>query len=93
MKYFRSAATVVSILWWSLAAILPAQEAARATRDARQLAEGREERSNEIQPPELVMDILGIRPGMIIGEVGAGRGRVTVHLAARVGDKIGRAHV
>ena len=47
----------------------------------------REKRSNDIQPPELVMDILGIRPGLVIGEVGAGHGRVTVHLAARVGDK------
>ena len=33
------------------------------------------------------MHILGIRPGLIIGEVGAGHGRVTVHLAARVSDK------
>ncbi len=33
------------------------------------------------------MDVIGIRPDLIIGEVGAGRGRVTVHLAARVGDK------
>jgi ubiquinone/menaquinone biosynthesis C-methylase UbiE len=32
------------------------------------------------------MELIGIRPGLIIGEVGAGRGRVTVHLAARVGD-------
>ncbi len=37
------------------------------------------------QPPEKVMDAAGIKPGMIIGEVGAGRGRFTVHLARRVG--------
>ncbi|MFC2156478.1 class I SAM-dependent methyltransferase [Acidobacteriota bacterium] len=41
----------------------------------------------ERQPPEQVMDALGIKPGMVIGEVGAGRGRYTVHLAKRVGDK------
>jgi 2-polyprenyl-3-methyl-5-hydroxy-6-metoxy-1,4-benzoquinol methylase len=52
-----------------------------------QLAEPGEKRANEIQPPELVMDILGIRLGFIIGEVGAGRGRLTIHLAARVGEK------
>ncbi len=52
-----------------------------------QLTEPREARANEIQPPGLVMDILGVRPGMVIGEVGAGRGRVTVHLADRVGGK------
>lgn len=36
------------------------------------------------QPPEKVMDAAGIKPGMIIGEVGAGRGRFTMHLARRV---------
>ncbi|MFC2164836.1 class I SAM-dependent methyltransferase [Acidobacteriota bacterium] len=39
------------------------------------------------QPPEKVMDAAGIKPGMIIGEVGAGRGRFTMHLARRVGPK------
>ncbi len=39
------------------------------------------------QPPEKVMDAAGIKPGMIIGEVGAGRGRFTMHLARRVGTK------
>jgi ubiquinone/menaquinone biosynthesis C-methylase UbiE len=32
------------------------------------------------------MDAIGVKPGMVIGEVGAGRGRYTVHLADRVGD-------
>ncbi len=50
-----------------------------------QLAESWEERANAVQPPGTVMDILGIRPGMVVGEVGAGRGRVTVHAASRVG--------
>ncbi|MFC2157860.1 class I SAM-dependent methyltransferase [Acidobacteriota bacterium] len=39
------------------------------------------------QPPEKVMDIAGIKPGMIIGEVGAGNGRFTIHLARRVGPE------
>ena len=39
------------------------------------------------QPPEKVMDAAGIKPGMILGEVGAGRGRFTMHLARRVGAK------
>ena len=38
------------------------------------------------QPPEKVMDAVGIMPGMVIGEVGAGRGRFTMHLARRVGN-------
>ena len=41
---------------------------------------------NKRQPPDLVLKTIGIKPGLIIGEVGAGRGRVTVHLASRVGE-------
>lgn len=40
---------------------------------------------NKRQPPQEVMDVIGVKPGMVIGEVGAGRGRYTVHLAMRVG--------
>jgi ubiquinone/menaquinone biosynthesis C-methylase UbiE len=39
------------------------------------------------QPPGKVMDAADIKSGMIIGEVGAGRGRFTMHLARRVGEK------
>jgi ubiquinone/menaquinone biosynthesis C-methylase UbiE len=45
----------------------------------------REVRLNERQPPELVLKTIGIKPGMIIGEVGAGRGRYTVQIASRIG--------
>ena len=34
-----------------------------------------EKRQNDRQPPEKVMNAIGVKPGMIIGEVGAGRGR------------------
>jgi ubiquinone/menaquinone biosynthesis C-methylase UbiE len=44
-----------------------------------------EQGANERQPPEKVLDAIGLKPGMIVGEVGAGRGRYTIHLAARVG--------
>jgi len=86
MKRFRSISLFMIILLSALAAALPIKDAAQAARDMSQLAEPGEKKANEIQPPELIMDILGIRPGMVIGEVGAGHGRVTVHLAARVGD-------
>jgi len=75
-----------TILLSAIAAVLAAQYPAKTPAAASQLAEPREQSANAVQPPELVMDIIGLRPGMIIGEVGAGRGRVTVHLAARVGD-------
>jgi SAM-dependent methyltransferase len=49
------------------------------------LSEPREVRSTERQSPDRVMDAVGVRPGMTVGEVGAGRGRYTVYLARRVG--------
>jgi ubiquinone/menaquinone biosynthesis C-methylase UbiE len=44
-----------------------------------------EVRLNKRQPPDVVLKTIGIEPGMIIGEVGAGRGRYTVQIAARIG--------
>jgi len=41
---------------------------------------------NKRQPPVRIMDAVGVKPGMIIGEVGAGTGRMTMWLASRVGD-------
>ena len=51
-----------------------------------QTVEASEQGTNAVQPPDKVMDTAGVRPGMVIGEVGAGRGRFTVHLAHRVGE-------
>jgi ubiquinone/menaquinone biosynthesis C-methylase UbiE len=36
--------------------------------------------------PDKVMDVVGVNPGMVIGEVGAGHGYFTFHLSRRVGD-------
>ncbi len=33
------------------------------------------------------MSAVGVTAGMVIGELGAGRGRYTMHLARRVGDR------
>jgi ubiquinone/menaquinone biosynthesis C-methylase UbiE len=49
------------------------------------ISEPWEKRLNERQPPEKVMPVIGIKPGMIIGEIGAGRGRYTVYLARETG--------
>ena len=38
------------------------------------------------QPPEKIMDAIGVRPGMRIGEAGAGKGYFTFPLARRVGS-------
>ncbi len=37
------------------------------------------------QQPEKIMDIIGLKPGMIVGEAGAGDGYFTFKLAKRVG--------
>jgi ubiquinone/menaquinone biosynthesis C-methylase UbiE len=46
-----------------------------------------EERYEESQPSDVIMDILKIEPGMVVGEVGAGNGRFSVRLAQRIGSK------
>ena len=54
----------------------------------RQLELNQEERNaNALQPPDKVMDAAGVGAGMVIGEVGAGKGRYTVYLARRVGPE------
>ncbi len=50
------------------------------------LSESREMSATLRQPPDQVMDAIGVKPGMVIGEIGAGRGRYTVYLARRVGE-------
>ncbi|MCX6576781.1 MAG: methyltransferase domain-containing protein [Candidatus Aminicenantes bacterium] len=50
------------------------------------LEERGEGRTNERQPPDKIMTAIGVRTGMVIGEVGAGQGRFTVHLARKVGE-------
>ena len=49
------------------------------------LTEGFESMYLERQPPDKIMALLGIKPGMTIGEIGAGRGRMTVYFAREVG--------
>lgn len=44
-----------------------------------------EEWHNKAQPADQVMDAIGVVPGMTVAEIGAGRGRYAVQVAARVG--------
>jgi ubiquinone/menaquinone biosynthesis C-methylase UbiE len=50
-----------------------------------------EARLNRLQPPDQVMDAIGIKPGMVVAEIGAGRGRFVVQIAVRVG-KTGKVY-
>jgi ubiquinone/menaquinone biosynthesis C-methylase UbiE len=60
----------------AVAVVLAVVTPASATEDDR--------RDARLQP-ERVMDAVGIRPGMVVGEAGAGRGYFTFKLARRVG--------
>lgn len=53
--------------------------------DVRTPENDNEARLNRLQPPKRVLDAIGVRPGMAVAEIGAGRGRYAVQLAARVG--------
>ena len=44
-------------------------------------------RRDRWQQPEKVMDVIGVKPGMVIGEAGAGTGYFTFKLSKRVGEK------
>ena len=58
---------------------------AQDVRDVLEPNNGNEARLNRLQPPDRVMDAFGIEPGMVVAEIGAGRGRYVVQLAVRVG--------
>jgi ubiquinone/menaquinone biosynthesis C-methylase UbiE len=42
---------------------------------------------DKIEQPEKVMEVTGVKPGMVVGEVGAGHGYFTFWLARSVGEK------
>jgi len=54
--------------------------------DKKDFEEFWEKRLNKIQPPEKIMDVIGLKPGMVIGDIGAGTGRFAVWFADRVGQ-------
>ena len=65
---------ILTIVWLSLS-ILCNQCASIAGSDDRE----------KWQPPQKIMDEIGVKPGMIIAEIGAGEGFFTFFLAQRVG--------
>lgn len=43
--------------------------------------------ANNQHQPEKLMDAIGLKEGMTIADIGAGRGRMTVFFSVRVGEK------
>jgi ubiquinone/menaquinone biosynthesis C-methylase UbiE len=74
----------VFVLAFSIAAagLLPAQQKP----DVLAPDNANEARLNRLQPPDQVMDAIGVKPGWVVAEIGAGRGRYVVQLAVRVGE-------
>ena len=68
--------TTAAFLMAAAAALaIPAAAQSAAAAEAVDIEESGEHRTNLRQPPDRVMDVLGIGPGMIVGEIGAGQGR------------------
>jgi precorrin-6B methylase 2 len=79
--YLKSYGFTAIVVWF----VVVACYALTAGQEEDSLTLPREAHLNERQPPDTVLNVIGIKPGMIIGEVGAGRGRYTVQIAARIG--------
>jgi len=76
MRERGARAVLTSLVAVAVVAALVVVAPAGATEDSR--------RDARLQP-ERVLDAVGIRPGMVVGEAGAGRGYFTFKLARRVG--------
>src|SRR5512139_3493808 len=66
-----------SILWQVILFVLVA---------AAGLAQSADRSRDAIEQPERVMEATGVKPGMVIGEIGAGQGYFTFWLAKGVGE-------
>ncbi len=71
-----------SVRFWATLLVIAACMVAATT-----LSFDRDEDRETWQPPEQIMDTVGVRAGMRIGEAGAGEGYLTFPLARRVGDR------
>ena len=90
MKQMRFGFLLMAILVWNFSMAMPlgekADEKGNDTEQERPFqVEDWEKDLNKRQPPVKIMDAIGLKPGMVIGEVGAGTGRMTMWLAERVG--------
>lgn len=83
---FRRKYVIISILLVFLFASATAQDTQKK-QGVLEPDNDNEARLNRLQPPDKVMDAIGISQGMVIAEIGAGRGRYVVQMAVRVGEK------
>ncbi|MFH0842750.1 MAG: methyltransferase domain-containing protein [Bacteroidota bacterium] len=67
--------------------ILILQSAISSGQERRVPVEPSETWANNQHQPEKLMDAIGLKEGMTIADIGAGRGRMTVFFSIRVGEK------
>lgn len=69
-----------------LIVLFVAASSAEGAQQKKDFTKENEVRFNRLQPPEKIMDAIGLKPGMVIGDIGAGWGRFAVWFANRVGE-------
>jgi ubiquinone/menaquinone biosynthesis C-methylase UbiE len=84
--WFSKKTSVLSSVAAVLLVALPGAGSAQDGQGVLTPENSNEARLNRLQPPDQVMDAIGIEPGMRGAEIGAGRGRYVVQLAVRVGE-------
>ncbi|NIN00382.1 MAG: methyltransferase domain-containing protein [candidate division Zixibacteria bacterium] len=83
--YWRRLKVLVIILAFLMASV--AAQNAQEQKGVLEPENANEARLNRLQPPDKVMDAIGVTPGMVMAEIGAGRGRYVVQFAVRVGEE------
>jgi len=78
--FIRGAITALSCL-----AVCAALASLSSCRGQGRWSRAWEEKFESFQPSETIMDLIGVEPGMHVGEIGAGNGRLAVKVAVRVG--------
>ena len=74
-------------LWFGCVILLLSTGSILRAQEEKVQVEPWEERLNEQHKPLQLMDAMGLEEGMVIADIGAGRGRMSVFFAHRVGRK------
>jgi ubiquinone/menaquinone biosynthesis C-methylase UbiE len=79
------------IIFISVFLLLPVSSVSQQNKGVLDPEGNNEARLNRLLPPEEILDAVGVTQGVVVAEIGAGRGRFAVHLAVRVG-KTGKVY-
>ncbi len=74
------------IIFISIFLFLPVSSVSQQNKGVLDPEGNNEARLSRLLPPEKIIDAVGVTQGMVVAEIGAGRGRFAVHLAVRAGE-------